>query len=394
MAQDLYSILGVSRSADKEEIKQAYRKLARKLHPDINKEPGAEERFKEINRAYEVLSDEQTRARYDRFGEQGIGTSAASAGGDYGGGVGDFGDFSDLFEAFGSMFGGGGFGGAGGRRPGGPQRGDDRRVDVVLSFTESVFGVEKELDVQTLQSCGTCQGTGAKPGTKPSTCGTCAGAGQVRQATRTPFGTFTQVATCPECRGSGQVVTNPCADCGGKGRKVERKNIEIQVPCGVDNNTRLRVGGKGDIGVKGGPAGDLYVFIAVEQDLYFKRDGQNLYSEVEISYLQAILGSKVKVKVLDFEQKNIQEKEIDVVAGTQPGRVITLEKQGVPRPGNPMKRGDHLITLRVAIPQKVSREERDLLEKLAHLHGEKVKKDGIEGFFSNLFGHSNDGDQK
>jgi len=376
MATDYYEILGVSRSADKDELKRAYRRLARKYHPDVNKDPGAEEKFKEINRAYEVLSEPETRSRYDRFGEAGVNAGA--------GGFQDMGDMSgfaaDIFETFFSGFGGGMGAQQQSRRRSGPVRGDDLRLDLKLDFLEAVFGGEKEIRISHLETCDTCSGTGAKPGTRPTSCSTCSGSGQVRRATRTPFGSFTQVSVCPTCNGSGQVIEDKCNSCGGKGQKQVTKKLKITVPAGVDNGTRLRVQSEGDAGRRGGPSGDLYVYLFVNEDAKFQRDGIDVLSEISISYLQAILGSKVPVKTVDGDI------EVDIPAGTQPGRVLTLEGRGVPRLGNPVSRGDHRLTINVEIPQKISNEERELLTQLAKLHGDKVGgKSGVESFLGNLF---------
>lgn len=373
MARDYYETLGVSRDADKEEIKRAYRKLARKYHPDVNKEPGAEERFKEINRAYEVLSEPEIRARYDRFGEAGVSAGA-------GGGFQDFGDmggFADIFESFFSGFSGGTAQGT--RRRGGPTRGDDLRLDLKLDFREAVFGGEKEIRISHLETCTTCSGTGAKPGTRPRTCSTCSGAGQVRRATRTPFGSFTQVSVCPTCAGSGQVIEDKCEVCGGNGQKQETKKLKITIPAGVDNGTRLRISGEGDAGQRSGPAGDLYVYLFVNEDPEFKRDGINILSEVKVSYLQAVLGYRWEVNTVDGPV------ELVIPPGTQPNTVLTLEGRGVPRLGNPVSRGDHLITVLIEIPTRITPEERELLEKLAKLRGDRVGKGGIEGFLGGLF---------
>lgn len=374
MARDYYEILGVSRNADKDEIKRAYRRLARKYHPDVNKEDGAEERFKEINRAYEVLSEPEVRARYDRFGEAGVGTAAGSGFQDFG----DFGGFADIFESFFSGFSGGM--GQTSRRRSGPVRGDDLRLDLKLDFREAVFGGDKEIRINHLETCSTCGGTGAKPGTSPVSCSTCSGSGQVRRATRTPFGSFTQVSVCPTCNGSGQVIEQKCDVCGGSGQKQETKKLKISIPAGVDNGTRLRVSGEGDAGKRGGPPGDLYVYLFVSEDAEFKRDGINILSEIKISYLQAILGCRLNVNTVDGPQ------EVTIAPGTQPDTVITLDNRGVPRLGNPVSRGDHLITVRIQIPTKVSNEERELLEKLVEINGDRVGKGGgIEGFLGGLF---------
>lgn len=372
MASDYYEILGVSRSADKEELKRAYRRLARKYHPDVNKEPGAEERFKEINRAYEILSDPEMKARFDRFGEAGVSGGGAS------GFSTDFSDsFADIFESFFSGFSGGM--GTQGRRRTGPVRGDDLRLDINLDFHEAIFGGDKELTIKHLETCETCKGSGAKPGTRPQTCSTCGGTGQVRRATRTPFGSFTQVSVCPSCGGTGQIIEEKCPACGGRGQKEETKKIKITIPGGVDNGTRLRVSNEGDAGKMGGPPGDLYVFLSVKENREFQRDGINILSEIKISYLQAILGCCLEINTVDGKS------ELTIPAGTQPNTILTLEDKGVPRLGNPVSRGDHLITISIDIPTKITPEERELLEKLASIKGERTGKGGLEGFLGNLF---------
>lgn len=377
MARDYYETLGVSRDADKEDIKQAYRRLARRYHPDVNKEEGAEERFKEINRAYEVLSEPETRARYNQFGEAGVGSAAGAGFQDFG----DMGGFADIFESFFSGFSGGAAPGQTGRRRSGPTRGDDLRLDLKLEFREAIFGGEREIRINHLETCTTCSGSGAKPGTRPRTCSTCSGAGQVRRATRTPFGSFTQVSVCPTCAGSGQVVEEKCEVCNGNGQRQETKKLKINIPAGVDNGTRLRVSNEGDTGQRSGPPGDLYVYLFVNEDPEFQREGINILSELKISYVQAILGSRVEVNTVDNEPQ-----ELIIPPGTQSGKVLTLEGKGVPKLGNPVSRGDYLITISIDIPTKISLEERELLEKLAKLRGDRIGKSGIEGFFGKVFG--------
>lgn len=372
MARDYYEILGVSRDADKEEIKRAYRRLARKFHPDVNKEAGADERFKEINRAYEVLSEPDSRARYDRFGEAG---ATAGAGGFQD--MGDMGGFADIFESFFSGFAGTGTQQT--RRRSGPVRGDDLRFDLKLEFREAIFGGEKQIRISHLETCTTCNGSGAKPGTKPRTCSTCSGSGQVRRATRTPFGSFTQVSACPTCNGTGQTIEEKCETCSGNGLLQATKKLKITVPAGVDSGTRLRVSGEGDAGQKGGPAGDLYVYLFVQADQEFEREGINILSTIKISYLQAILGDKITVNTVDGK------KPLTIPAGTQPDTVLTLEGLGVPKLGNPVARGDHLISIRIDIPTKVSGEEREALEKLLDKLKGGAGKGGIEGFLGGIF---------
>jgi molecular chaperone DnaJ len=370
MARDYYELLGVSRSADADEMKRAFRRLARKYHPDVNKEPEAEERFKEINRAYEVLSDPEMKARYDRFGEAGVSSSGAA---DYGDFVSDMGGIADIFETFFGGFGGGS--GQSTRRRSAATRGDDLRYDLKLEFLEAVFGGEKQVRITHLESCGTCQGSGAKAGTRPQTCGTCQGSGQVRRAARTPFGSFTQVSVCPTCNGDGQVIAEKCETCSGRGQNQVSKKLKITVPPGVDTGIKLRVPNEGDAGQRGGPPGDLYVYVFVQEDQEFRRDGFNVLSNLKVSYLQAILGSQIPVKTVDGET------ELTVPPGTQPGTVLTLEGKGVPRLGNPVSRGDHLITILVDIPTKVSQEERELLEKLVQIRGDRTSKGFLGGLF-------------
>jgi len=374
---DYYDLLGVARDADADTLKRAYRRLARQYHPDINKDPGAEDRFKEIGRAYEVLSDPQTRSRYDQFGEAGLGGAAGMPD------MGDMGGFADLFETFFSGFGGGGMGGpgAGGARRRGPRQGDDLRFDLTISFSEAVFGQEKEIQIRHLETCSTCSGSGAKSGSGPTTCGTCGGAGQVRRATRTPFGSFTQVAPCPTCEGSGQVIADPCTACGGQGLQQVRKKLRINIPAGVDSGTRLRVANEGNAGQRGGPAGDLYVFLTVQSHPSLRRDGINIQSEVTINYLQAILGDTIEVETVDGPA------QLEIPPGTQPGAVLTLTGKGVPKLGNPVARGNHLISLKVQLPTKLNGEERELLEQLAGHHTARGHKHPHKsGLFGGLFG--------
>ena len=372
MPTDYYEILGVSRDAGKEDIKRAYRRLARKYHPDVNKEPGAEEHFKEINRAYEILSEPETRNRYDRFGEAGVSGGAAGFDPD------NMGGFADIFETIFSGFGGMG-GQATARRRTGPTRGEDLRLDFRLKFREAVFGGEKEIRIRHLETCQTCKGSGARPGTSSRTCTTCNGTGQVRRATRTPFGTFAQVSVCPTCDGAGEVIEEKCDVCGGSGRRQETKKLKITIPAGVDNGMKLRVAREGDAGLKGGPPGDLFVYLTVENDGEFQREGNDIKSDITISYIQAILGCTIKVNTVDGQE------DLTIPAGTQPNTVLILENKGVPKLGNPVSRGDHRITVKISIPTRVAGEERELLEKLAKVRGETVGKGGIEGFLGNIF---------
>ena len=325
--RDYYDVLGVSRSADGKELKRAYRQLARKFHPDVNKEPDAEQKFKEISNAYEVLSDDQKKAIYDRFGEDGLK---------------------------------GGMGGMGGQRQARnrPTQGDDERYDLEIDFLEAVFGVEKELDTMRLENCDKCSGSGVKAGTKPVTCGTCGGQGQVVATVRTPLGNFQQVTGCQACGGTGQSST-PCPACSGDGRVRRSKKIQLRVPPGVDKGSRLRVRGEGNAGRRGGPPGDLYVFINVRDDPELKRfENVNISSTATIPYTKAILGCTVKVRTVDGPV------DLKIPPGVQPGSTLLMAKRGVPRLGNDSIRGDHYVTVKVTIPAKLGDDERALIEQL------------------------------
>jgi len=372
---DFYQLLGVSRNADADTLKRAYRKLARQYHPDINKDPGAEEKFKEIGRAYEVLADPGTRARYDQFGEAGLGGAAGMPD------MGDMGGFADLFETFFNGFGGQGSpGGSTRTQRRGPQQGDDLRYDLNIDFKQAIFGEQREIRIPHLETCLTCKGIGAKPGTGPVNCSTCGGSGQVRRATRTPFGNFTQVAECPTCSGMGQTISDPCVNCGGNGVKQVRKKLRINIPPGVDTGTKLRVSGEGNAGLKGGPSGDLYVFLKVKSDPKLRREGINIFSEVSISYLQAILGDTIGIDTVDGRI------DLNIPGGTQPNSTLTLENKGVPRLGNPVARGNHDVLIKVKLPVRINEEERNLLEKLASHYSTKNASSN-SGLFSKFFGN-------
>ncbi len=369
---DFYQILGVSRDADADTLKRAYRKLARQYHPDINKEPGAEDKFKEIGKAYEALADPETRARYDQFGEAGLGGAAGMPD------MGDMGGFADLFETFFNGFGGQSAQGARSQRRG-PQQGDDLRYDLNVDFKDAIFGQQREIKIPHLETCESCRGTGAKPGTGPTTCTTCGGSGQVRRATRTPFGNFTQVAECPTCNATGQIISDPCVSCGGNGVKQVRKKLRINIPAGVDTGTKLRVSGEGNVGLKGGPPGDLYVFIKVKKDPKLKREGVTIYSEITVSYLQAILGDTVEIITVDGKVN------LKIPSGTQPNTTLSLEGKGVPRLGNPVARGNHEVLVKVKLPTRITDSERSLLESLASQYSAQNMSTN-SGLFSKLFG--------
>lgn len=352
--RDYYEVLGVSKSASDAEIKSAYRKLAKKYHPDLN--PGdkqAEASFKEVNEAYEVLSDPQRRQRYDQFGHE---DPAAGANG-YGGYGGFTGNVSDIFEdLFGGAFGGGfGFGG-GTRQRSGPERGADLRYNINISFEEAVFGCKKEITILRDEPCESCHGSGAKPGTQPQTCPDCHGSGQVTQVQSTPFGRFQSTRPCSRCRGEGKIIQDPCPKCGGRGTERRQRSITVTVPAGIDEGQFLTLRGEGEPGKKGGAAGDLYIGVGIKKHRSFTREGQTLYAEQTISFAQAALGGEIEIPVL----KGDPVKET-LYAGTQPGTVLRVKGQGVPalRGG---ERGDLLVTLKVEVPKRLNEKQRQALK--------------------------------
>ncbi|CAA0827877.1 DNAJ heat shock family protein [Striga hermonthica] len=355
--RDYYSVLGVSKNSSKSEIKSAYRKLARSYHPDVNKEAGAEEKFKEISNAYEVLSDDEKRSIYDRYGEAGL----------KGAGMG-MGDFSNPFDLFESLFEGmgGGMGGGRGPRRSRAMEGEDQLYNLVLDFKEAVFGTDKEIEISRLDSCPTCNGSGAKPGTTPAACTACGGQGQVVTSARTPLGVFQQVSTCSACGGSGETST-PCPACSGNGRLRKSKRISLKVPAGVDSGSRLRVRSEGNAGLRGGPPGDLFVAIEVRPDPVLKRDETNILYTCKVPYTEAILGTTVKVPTVDGMV------DLKIPSGTQPGTTLVMAKKGVPFLNKRNMRGDQLVKVQVEIPKRLSGEERKLVEELASLSKEKEK---------------------
>ena len=357
---DYYEILGVSKDASKDEIKSAFRKKARTLHPDVNKAPDAEEKFKELGKAYETLMDDNKRATYDRYGEDGLKNAGFDTGGPFAGG---FGDLNDIFNSF---FGGmGGFGFGGRPDPNAPVEGDDLRLDIEIDFRDAVFGCEKEIKFDHLEYCSACGGTGAEKGSQPVTCPTCHGSGQVKQVMRTPLESIAQIVTCPDCHGKGKKITNPCKACKGYGKLQKEKKINIKIPAGVDNMSKIRVSHEGDAGSNGGPTGDLYVVLHVKSSDYFKREGNDVYSRLDITQAQAALGDEVVVKTLDGERKVI------VQAGVQSGNSIKIKGAGVPYIQRPSQRGDHIVIVAVKTPVKLSDEERLLYKKLYEIQNNK-----------------------
>ncbi|MAD44399.1 MAG: molecular chaperone DnaJ [Oceanospirillaceae bacterium] len=371
--RDYYEVLGVSRDVDQKELKKAYRKLAMKYHPDRNPDDAdADAKFKEATEAYEVLGDAQKRQAYDQFGHAGV---DGQAGGGFGGGGGGA-SFSDIFgDVFGDIF-----GGAGGGGRGGPQRGSDLRYTLELTLEEAVRGIEKKIRIPTLTACETCDGTGAKPGTKPKTCTTCNGAGQVRMQQ----GFFSVQQTCPTCRGQGTMIDDPCTSCHGRGVKEETKTLSVKIPPGVDTGDRIRLAGEGEAGAMGGPAGDLYVQVSVREHNLFHRDGRNLYCDVPISIVDAALGGELEVPTLDGRVK------LKIPAETQSGKLFRLRGKGVtPVRGGPA--GDLLCRVQVETPVSLTSEQKDLLMKFQEsLTGEKhspQKKswfEGVKKFFEDI----------
>jgi molecular chaperone DnaJ len=363
--RDYYEILGLEKGAADAEIKSAYRKAALKYHPDRN--PGnkeAEERFKEASEAYEVLSDAQKRATYDRFGHQGL----------HGQGFQGFNDVGDIFSSFGSIFEEFfGFSGGGGGRGGRTRRGADLRYDMSIAFEEAVFGAEREIEFERAAECQPCGGSGAETGGK-SRCATCGGIGQVRRSQ----GFFSIQTTCPACRGMGETITKPCTKCHGKGAVMERKKISVKIPAGVDTGLRLRVTGEGEGGGGGGPRGDLYVVVHVKESREFERDGNDLIGLRRIGIAQASLGCRVKVPTLDGER------ELEIPPGTQHGSRLTLAGLGVPHLKG-VGRGDLHVQVEVVVPRKLSREQREILEKYAAISGEETNPAG-GSFFQKIFG--------
>ncbi|TYP54983.1 molecular chaperone DnaJ [Thermosediminibacter litoriperuensis] len=373
--KDYYEILGVSREATEDEIKKAYRKLARQYHPDVNKSPDAAEKFKEINEAYEVLSDPQKRAMYDKFGHAGVDPNAAQ-GGFSGGGFGDFSDFDfgrDIFGDIFESFFGGGFGET---RKKGPVRGADVRYDLEITLEEAAFGVEKEIEVFRTETCPRCGGSGAKPGTGSRTCPACGGTGQVKQMQNTPFGRYISITTCGRCGGSGTVIEEPCPGCRGSGHVRAARKIKVKIPPGVDTGSRLRLNGEGEPGVRGGPAGDLYVIIHVKPHRLFVRQGDDLIYEAPVSFVQAALGDEIEVPTLDGRIK------LKIPEGTQPGTKFRIKGKGMPHLKG-YGRGDLHVKVNVVIPRKLSDRQRELLKKFAEISGEDIKQQP-KGFFDKM----------
>ncbi len=369
--RDYYEVLGVSRDASEQDIKKAYRRLARQYHPDVNKEdPDAEAKFKEIGEAYKVLSNAEARARYDQFGHaafEGAGAAGGGAGGPFGGGFGGFEGFDDIFDMF--------FGGAQGRRPTGPRQGDDLRYDLELDFVDAALGIETEIEVPRTEKCPHCKGNQAEPGTPIRDCTRCGGTGEQRQVRQTAFGRFVNVTPCPECRGEGKKVETPCMECAGAGVVRRRRTIKAKIPAGVDDGFRIRLSGEGGAGERGGPPGDLYIFISVRPHDFFERDGNDVICEVPISFVQAALGDELEVPTLHGSAK------LRVPEGTQSGTRFRLRGQGISDPRG-YGRGDQYVVTKVVTPTRLSAKQRELLKEFARLGGDKVEDE--RGFFDRV----------
>ncbi|MBQ0138146.1 MAG: molecular chaperone DnaJ [Kurthia sp.] len=349
--RDYYEILGLTKSATAEEIKKAYRKLSKKYHPDINKDEGADAKFKELAEAYEVLSDPQKKARYDQYGHQ---DPNAGFGGGAGGG---FGGFEDIFSSF--------FGGGGGRRrdPNAPRKGDDLQYSMTINFDEAVFGAEKEIEIPREETCDTCSGTGAKPGTSKTTCMHCHGTGQVEEAVNTPFGQMVNRRTCNVCHGTGSIIKDKCSTCHGEGKVTKRKKIKVTIPAGIDDGQQLRVSGQGEAGVNGGPTGDLYIVFRVRPSDKFERDGDDVYYELNITFAQAALGDEIEIPTVNGKVS------MKIPAGTQSGARHRLKGKGIKNVQG-YGVGDQYVIIKVVTPKKMTDKQKELLREFASISGD------------------------
>jgi molecular chaperone DnaJ len=357
-----YEILGVDRNASDADIKRAFRKLAQQWHPDVSAEAGAADRFKEINEAYQVLSDPRRRQVYDMVGRAGLG--------DMGGAASPFGEgfpgFGDLFDAFFA-----GMSGAGGPRRSRRQSGSDLRYDLRITFDEAVRGVDKEIEFDLLDRCSTCGGSGARAGSVPATCPTCGGRGEVRTVRQTLLGQMVNVSACTRCRGEGTIVDSPCPACKGEGRAPRRKKLRVTIPGGIDDGHQIRLSGEGEVGPRGGPTGNLYVAVHVTPHAVLRRDGTELYYELPLSIAQAALGTRARIPTIEGDE------DLEIRPGTQPGTEVRLRGRGVPHLRRPGTRGDLHVMVRVHVPTKLSKRQRQLLEELAAESGEPVLEGGL-----------------
>jgi len=372
--RDYYEVLGVSRSATDDEIKKAFRRLAKQYHPDANKEQGAEARFIEINEAYEILSDAQKRSAYDRYGHAGVTNGAGAAGfnGDFGG----FGSINDLFETFFASA-------SASQRRSGSQRGADLRYDLTITFEEAVFGCAKDIELPRWENCSTCSGSGAAPGTSTARCSACQGTGEIRRVQQSIFGQFVNVTMCERCRGEGRVITTPCEKCRGQGRVRNNRRVKVNIPAGVDDGINVRVTGEGEVSSRGGTPGNLYVILSVKPHPFFKRNGNDIIYELPISFTQAALGAEVEVPTVDSKTTMLK-----IPPGTQSGRTFRLKNMGVPVVHS-TARGDQHVTVKVVTPTNLSPEEKRLFEELERLEKERSDQND-KNIFRNLFEKTRD----
>ncbi len=369
--RDYYEVLGVSRSATDDEIKKSFRRLAKQYHPDANKEQGAEARFIEINEAYEVLSDQQKRAAYDRYGHAAVNGAGA--------GFNDFGGFSSINDLFETFF----AGTAGSQRRTGTQRGADLRYELTITFEEAVFGCQKEIELPRWETCTTCRGNGAQPGTSTSRCSACQGTGEIRRVQQSIFGQFVNVTMCERCRGEGRVITTPCEKCRGQGRVRNNRRVVVNIPAGVDDGINVRVTGEGEVSARGGTPGNLYVILSVKPHPFFKRQGNDIIYELPISFTQAALGDEVEVPTVDNKATMLK-----IPGGTQSGRSFRLKGMGVPVVHS-SARGDQHVIVKVVTPTNLTVEQRHLLEEFARIEKEQSEQDG-KNIFRNLFEKTKD----
>jgi molecular chaperone DnaJ len=370
--RDYYEVLGVSRNASDDELKKSFRRLAKQYHPDANKEQGAETRFIEINEAYEVLSDPQKRAAYDRYGHAGLNGSAGAGFGDFAG----FSSINDLFETF--------FAGAtGATRRSGTQRGADLRYDLTITFEEAVFGCQKEIELPRWETCSSCRGSGAQPGTSTARCSSCQGTGEIRRVQQSIFGQFVNVTMCERCRGEGRVITTPCEKCRGQGRVRNNRRVVVNIPAGVDDGINVRVTGEGEVSARGGTPGNLYVILTVKPHPYFKRSGNDILYELPISFTQAALGDEVEVQTVDGKTTALK-----IPAGTQTNRSFRLKGMGVPVVHS-SARGDQHVIVKVVTPSNLTPEQKRLLEEFARLEREQAEQND-KNIFRNLFEKTKD----
>ena len=371
--RDYYEVLGVNKGASEDEIKKAYKKMARKYHPDLNPDnKEAEEKFKEVNEAYEVLSDSDKKARYDQFGFAGVDPNygAGAGGGAYGAGGFDFGDLGDIF---GSFF--GGFGGARRTNPNAPQRGESIRMSLAISFEEAAFGCEKEVSVDRYETCAVCHGSGCADGTSPEVCPDCHGSGQVQVRRQTPMGVFATTSPCGRCGGKGRIIKTPCTACRGSGLERKRRTIQAKIPAGIDNGQTISIRGQGHAGKNGGPSGDLLITITVRPHELFRREGTSVLCEAPITFAQAVLGAELEIPTIDGKVK------YNLPAGTQPGTTFRLRGKGIPELRG-RGRGNQYVTVRVQVPSSLTGEQKEALRAYAEAMGEDVPEEsGLKGFF-------------